>query len=60
MAPEIAVKISDPLTGDIERGVYPFVFNESGVTEGGTVTLSFKNRTVSVQPDPIVGTVLVR
>jgi type II secretion system protein H len=56
----ITVKVIDPLLGEVHRDKYEIVLNDSGGVEGGTVVLSDGKRSMSIQPDPIVGTVIVK
>jgi len=56
----ITVKVIDPLLGEVQRDKYEIVLNDSGGVEGGTVVLSDGKRSMSIQPDPIVGTVIVK
>lgn len=56
----ITVKVIDPLLGEVQREKYDIVLNDSGGVQGGTVVLSDGKRSMSIQPDPIVGTVIVK
>jgi len=56
---DIYIKIIDPLSGEIQKGKYRFVLNAIGGAEG-TIVLWNNKRTVSIQMDPIVGTVVVK
>jgi general secretion pathway protein H len=58
--PDIQIKIIDPLAGEIFEGRYQIVSNALGGIEGGTIVLWNDRRTVSIQPDPIVGSVVVK
>ncbi|MGO9379897.1 MAG: GspH/FimT family pseudopilin [Dissulfurispiraceae bacterium] len=54
---DVAVKVIDPLYGEIIHGGYRFVFTPSGVSEGGTIVLSAGKKVVDLDVDPIVGAV---
>lgn len=56
----IAVKVIDPIRGEIQAGKYHFVLYPSGGIEGGTVVLWNSKRSANIQLDPIVGTVLIK
>jgi prepilin-type N-terminal cleavage/methylation domain-containing protein len=56
----IAIRIIDPVKGNITEGGYRFVFSPAGVAEGGTVILSAGKKTIALDIDPIVGAVYSR
>lgn len=56
----IAIKIIDPLKGDIIEGGYRFVFSPTGVAAGGTVIITVGKKTIALEIDPIVGAVYSR
>lgn len=55
--PDIAVKVIDPVEGDIIEGKYHITVHATGGVEGGTIVLWNKRKTISMQIDPIIGTV---
>lgn len=57
---EIGVRIVDPVEGEIGRGTYSFIFHSTGGIEGGSILLSYKSKTVAIEPDPVVGSVVVK
>jgi hypothetical protein len=57
---DIQVKIIDPLYGDIFEGKHQIVSNALGGVYGGTIVLWNDKKTVSIQPDPIVGSLVVK
>lgn len=57
---EITMRIVDPLEGTIEKGKYSFIFYSTGGIEGGSLLLSYKSRTVTIEPDPVVGSLVVK
>lgn len=56
----ISIKVIDPLLGEIHKGEYPFVFSATGGMEGGTIVLSTKKKTMSIELDPVVGSVVIK
>ncbi len=57
---DIQIKIIDPLYGEIFEGRYQVVSNAMGGIQGGTIVLWNDKKTASIQPDPIVGSVVVK
>lgn len=57
---DIQIKIIDPLYGDIFEGEYQIVSNAMGGVYGGTIVLWNDKKTVTIQPDPIIGSVVVK
>jgi len=57
---DIQIKIIDPLYGEIFEGKYQIVSNAMGGIQGGTIVLWNDKKTVNIQPDPIVGSVVVK
>ncbi len=56
----IAVKVIDPVSGEIQTGKYHFILYPSGGIDGGTIVLWNSKRSASVQLDPVVGTVMIK
>lgn len=56
----INIRVNDPVTGEVNRGNYAVLFHESGIVEGGTITLWNTKRTLNIEFDPIVGSVVLR
>jgi type II secretion system protein H len=56
----INIRVTDPVTGEVSRGDYAVLFHESGIAEGGTITLRNAKRTVNIEIDPIVGSVILK
>jgi hypothetical protein len=56
---DIAVKVVDPVEGEIIEGQYLITVHTTGGVEGGTIVLSNDRKTVSIQIDPIIGTVRI-
>jgi general secretion pathway protein H len=57
---DIHIKVVDPLLGEIYNGKYKLVLDPIGGVEGGTIILWNNKRTVSIQIDPIVGSVVIK
>jgi len=60
IASDIGLKVIDPLLGEIHKGEYPIVIDSTGAMEGGTIILSGGKKTLSIQLDPVVGSVVIR
>jgi general secretion pathway protein H len=56
----ISLKIIDPFAGEILEGKYQMIFHTSGGIEGGTIVLWNAKKTIEIQTDPIVGSVIVK
>lgn len=57
---DTGILIRDPFAGEIRRGEYRISFNPSGASESGPIVLWSGKKSVSIQTDPIVGSVAVR
>lgn len=57
---EITVRAIDPLSGEVYRGKYTLVFHDTGGIEGGTILLTYSKKTVSIETDPVVGSIVVK
>jgi general secretion pathway protein H len=55
-----SIRVIDPIEGEILTGTYPIFFYPSGGIEGGTIILTRDKTSVSIQPDPIVGSVVIK
>jgi type II secretory pathway pseudopilin PulG len=58
--PDITVRVIDPLSGEVRKGKYPIIFHVPGGVEGGTIVLTVREKSVSIQVDPVVGSVVIR
>jgi prepilin-type N-terminal cleavage/methylation domain-containing protein len=56
----INIRVTDPVAGEVSRGNYSVLFHESGIVEGGTITLWNTKRTINIELDPIVGSVVLK
>ena len=56
----VRIQVTDSVTGDTSTGIYSVLFNESGTVEGGMITLWNSKRTVNIELDPIIGSVVVK
>jgi hypothetical protein len=56
----ISVIVNDPVAGEIRYGKYPILFHAGGGVEGGTVVLGYRKKTLYIQTDPVVGSVVIR
>jgi type II secretory pathway pseudopilin PulG len=58
--PQCEVKIIDPVAGEISGGTYQLIFESDWGGESPTFILSNKKRIVTVQLDPLVGSLITR
>jgi len=58
--PEIFARVIDPFSGAVSQGKYSFIFSETGGIEGGTILLTHKNKTLSIETDPVVGSIVIK
>lgn len=56
----VTLTITDPLEGEITRGEYSIVFNESGTAGWGRITLSGGRKVLHVELDPVLGAVVLK
>lgn len=56
----IAVRITDPIEGDITQGEHTITFNESGGAIWGRITLTAGRKVLHIDIDPVLGAVIVR
>lgn len=57
---DVDIMVIDPLSEEIVDGKYEFVFYPFGGFEGGTIILQFREKVVTLEPDPVVGTVVIQ
>ena len=57
---QLVLKIMDPYQGEIHTGKYQLMVESHRGFEGGVFYLSSKKRTIQIQLDPIVGSVVLR
>ena len=58
--PEISARVIDPLSGEVYRGKYTLIFHDTGAIEGGTILLTYSKKTVSIETDPVVGSIVIK
>jgi prepilin-type N-terminal cleavage/methylation domain-containing protein len=57
---EITARVIDPLSGEVYRGKYNLIFHDTGGIEGGTILLTYNKKTVTIETDPVVGSIIVK
>ena len=57
---DISVKVVDEMSGEIDKGKYQIQFDGAGTIEGGRIVLSSKKQSISIETDPIVGSVIIK
>ncbi len=60
LPPGIAIKVIDPLAGDITNGKYHMTFHAAGSSEGGTIVLWNSSRAAHISIDPVAGAVIIK
>ncbi len=55
---EITAEVIDPLSGRSNKGKYSFIFFVGGI-EGGSILLSYNGKTISIEMNPVVGSIVV-
>ncbi len=58
--PEIGIRVTDPLLGEVQGGTYRILFEATGGVEGAMIDLWNKKRMMRIVTDPIVGTVTLK
>ncbi len=58
--PDIYIEVKDPLSGELVHGKHPIAFYGTGGIEGGTIMLSTGKKSVSIELDPVVGSVIIK
>ena len=56
----VGIKIIDPVSGDITEGKYSLVVQATGSIEGGTIVLWNSKKSMTIQTDPVLGSVAVQ
>lgn len=56
----IQIRVTDPVAGEVSKGSYAVLFHETGIVEGGTITLWNAKRELKIELDPIVGSVILK
>jgi general secretion pathway protein H len=57
---DVYIKVIDPVAGEVRQGKYQFILHPSGGIEGGTIVLWNAKKVVTIQPDPVAGTVVIK
>ena len=57
---QVVLRVVDPYQGEIHGGKYQMVVESHRGLEGAAFFLSTKKRTIQIQLDPIVGSVVIR
>jgi hypothetical protein len=57
---EIKARVIDPLSGEVNQGKYSFNFYDTGGIEGGTILLTYNKKTMSIETDPVVGSIVIK
>ncbi len=55
--PDIGIKVTDPLLGEIQSGTYRILFESTGGVEAAAIDLWNRKKLLHIVTDPILGTV---
>jgi type II secretory pathway pseudopilin PulG len=58
--PDVGIKVTDPFSGDVFTGQYHITANPAGAVNGGAIVLWNKKKALTIQPDPVVGAVVIK
>jgi general secretion pathway protein H len=56
----IDIQFTDSFRGAIKQGTAEIVFYPSGGIESGSILLSYGNKQITIQPDPVVGSIQIK
>jgi general secretion pathway protein H len=57
---DVGIKIIDPVSGEIREGKYSLIFQATGNVEGGTIVVWNSKKSITIQTDPVLGSVNVQ
>jgi general secretion pathway protein H len=58
--PPVQLRVIDPYEGEVLKGTHRILFRAGGGVEGGTIILSTEKRSVKIELDPVVGSVVTK
>ncbi|HOG17103.1 MAG TPA: prepilin-type N-terminal cleavage/methylation domain-containing protein [Syntrophales bacterium] len=58
--PGTAIRIVDPISGEIRQGTYAIVLQPGGNVTGATILLSARKKAMRIDMDPVTGAVLTK
>ena len=56
----IGIKVIDPVSGEIREGKYSLLFPATGSIEGGTIVVWNAKKSMTIQTDPVLGSVSIQ
>lgn len=57
---DVNIMVIDALEGEVNNGQYPLIFYASGAVDAGGIVLWNDKKKVTIQMDPVVGSVVIR
>lgn len=60
LSPDISIKVLDQTSGEVLQGKQQLIFQAIGGVEARTIVLSGGKKSVSIQMDPVVGSVVIK
>lgn len=60
LPPDIAIRVIDPVSGEVRQGRYEFICHPAGFIEGGAIEISNAKGTLRIELDPVLGSVSIR
>jgi prepilin-type N-terminal cleavage/methylation domain-containing protein len=58
--PDVNIRVTDPFSGDMDKGLYNIMAYNTGAVNGCTIVLWNDKKTVNIQTDPVVGAVVIK
>jgi type II secretory pathway pseudopilin PulG len=58
--PDIEIRVTDPVAGEVVQGRHTIRFYASGASEGGAIRLTSGRRKRVVETDPVIGAVVIK
>lgn len=60
LSPDISIKVLDQTSGEVLQGKQQLIFQAIGGVEARTIVLSGGKKTVNIEMDPVVGSVVIK
>lgn len=57
---DVGIKIIGPVSEEILEGKYSFIFQATGNIEGGSIVLWNSKKSITIQTDPVLGSVSIK
>lgn len=60
LPPDIAIRVIDPVSGEVRQGKYEIICHPTGFIEGGAIEISNSKNILRIELDPVLGSVSIR